>query len=113
MTAWDDSSGPYSLQKLADMDHPYAKRHGTPQLDPSIINLQTGRFRSSWATEAVIWTGGYSVARLINDNPVADKLRLGTQFMFARPVDVRVATETEKPRLSYLDAAMKHVLRKF
>ncbi len=76
------SSGPYSMADLRKRDHPYAKRHGSPKLDPSRINVQSGAFRESWY--AVRTPKGRAI---INENKVADYLVLGTETMFARPID--------------------------
>lgn len=46
--ALDLSSGPISAALLRQMDHPYARRHGTPLRDPTVINRQTGAFYAGW-----------------------------------------------------------------
>lgn len=80
------SSGPYSLAELAAMDHPYARRHGTPLLDPSIVNDQTGGFRSRWRSPEIIRFGPEVSGRIVNDADVADWLQNGTPTMVPRPI---------------------------
>lgn len=84
------SSGPFSLYELAEMDHPYAVRHGMPLLDPSIINEQTGRFKASWQGEI-----GVSSGRVSNASDVADYLDQGTDTMFRRPIGDALEAEME------------------
>jgi hypothetical protein len=84
------SAGTYSLADLADMDHPYAKRHGTPLLDPSTINIQSGRFISSWKQMPITSSGGAIVGIIVNESVEADYLKDGTRYMFKRPIDVEV-----------------------
>lgn len=88
--AMEWSSGPFSLAQLAKMDHPYAKRHGTPRLEAGIINTQTGAFKSDWATSLPTYDGSTVSARLYNDNEKADFLQFGTPTMFARPIGKRL-----------------------
>lgn len=89
-TAMQESSGPYSQAELTQMDHPYARRHGSPQLPPEIINVQTGQFRADWKVEPVMLNRNEIVARTINENHVADFLQFGTKHMFARPIQPEV-----------------------
>lgn len=77
------SSGTLSYADLARMDHPYAKRHGTPRLDPSMINTHTDQFRQSWKTRHES-DGSITI---YNDAPYAQFLMTGTPTMFRRPVD--------------------------
>lgn len=86
------SSGPFSLAELAEMDHPYARRHGTPLLEPFIINVQSGAFRQDWDMRQV----GDQHFQVFNDNAVADYLDQGTRYMFRRPIAEAVELVTEK-----------------
>lgn len=81
------SSGPYSAFQLAAMDHPYATRHGSPQLPPQIINAQTGTFRESWYVWGPIFRDNSVVIKLTNLDPKSEFLKYGTERMFARPID--------------------------
>ena len=92
------SSGRYSLTDLARMDHPYARRHGSPRLDPSVINSQSGVFRSAWRGDNPMATDGAVSGRIFNDSAVADYLDKGTRTMFARPIGAAVE-ETVRPRM--------------
>jgi hypothetical protein len=80
------SAGPYSSAELAAKDHPYAKRHGSPQLDPSIVNEQTGDFREHWKRSLTVIQKGDYDSRLINESEHADYLKNGNKFTFRRPI---------------------------
>lgn len=90
------SSGPFSQSQLDEMDNPYAKRHGSPLLDPGKINAQTGQFRASWQSVRL----GRLNARVINTNWKGQFLVTpdgeGTRFMFHRGVDESAQDETQK-----------------
>lgn len=81
------SSGPYDYGQLAYLDHPYATRHGIPQLPAQIINAQTGTFRESWYVWGPVFRAGSVVVKLINSDPTSGYLKYGTERMFARPID--------------------------
>lgn len=81
-----ESSGPFSGRALAAMDHPYARRHGRPLLDPSIVNVQSGLFRQSWQVERKAFAKGGDQFTVANRTSYADYLDQGTRFMFARPI---------------------------
>lgn len=107
------SSGPFSLRDLAKKDHPYAVRHGAPRLDPSMINTQSGAFRSDWSTSGPSFDGTGIAARLFNDNEVADFLQYGTRTMFRRPIGewlgVWMANHAEKE----VNAMVQRIERKW
>lgn len=84
--AVNQSQGTKSYQDLADEDHPYATRHGSPQSDPGIINKHSGEFADAWQPPDVMVLGDTLHGRIINDSPVADFLNDGTTHMFARPI---------------------------
>jgi hypothetical protein len=77
------SSGTHTYAQLAAMDHPYARRHGSPRLDPSVINAHTELFKNSWKIRHES-DGSMTV---YNDAPYAQFLMTGTPTMFRRPVD--------------------------
>jgi hypothetical protein len=87
------SSGTHSSADLARLDHPFATRHGSPLLDPSVINAQTGQFRAAWRTEGPKPTAGGVGGAIVNDDPKVQVLKPGTRLMFARPVEDRIARE--------------------
>lgn len=101
------SSGPFSYAMLAAMDHPYAKRHGAPQSDPSTINLHTGRFRADWVYDAPMWTSNVLTTSVTNDNPVAVYLKNGTKVMFNRPIDDFIINAIVPIRAANLDKAFQ------
>jgi len=94
------SSGPFSLKLLRRMDHPYARRHGSPQLPAAVINQQTGIFWSSWevavsdeAVGSVFNTAPH--ARYLYDPDSSEHPDGGTTRMFGRPLPETVADELE------------------
>ena len=95
------SSGGVSLGQLAAEDHPYARRHGMPLRDPTIINAQTGAFRNDWKNPPPTVMGDTIEGYIENHNPVADYLTqpdgAPNSKMFQRPIDkeVEAFTETE------------------
>ena len=92
------SSGPISSAQLAAEDHPYAKRHGAPMRDPSVINIQTGRFQAGWGLSLRPGANRYDI-NAHNEVPYADFLKQGTRLMFARPMDLRVLRELPARRI--------------
>jgi hypothetical protein len=87
------SLGPHSTATLAAMDHPYARRHGSPLLDPSVINVQSGDFLAGWEEAPVRAAGGRISGGIYNADPKADLLEGGTDVMFARPIAPATAQE--------------------
>lgn len=100
------SSGPYSLAELRRKDHPYAKRHGSPLLDPGRVNAQTGKFRASWGSRSL----GALHKQVVNTDPVSEYLVTkdgrGTKYMFHRGVDAAAQEDLVKqmPALTYVKA---------
>src|SRR5687767_8834007 len=62
------SSGPLKLKVMRRKawDHPYAKRHSRPRLEPDITNVQSGDFREDWEIEAPRREGGAVVSAVKN-----------------------------------------------
>lgn len=83
--ARERSSGTASEAQLRREDHPYARRHGAPRRDPSIINRHRGVFYAAWRS-----VSAFSAGQIINDSDVANFMRDGTTYMFERPVGVAV-----------------------
>ena len=80
------SSGTLSYADLRAMDHPYAVRHGSTIVDPSIINKHRGDFYDHWREGQALQVSDGVEGRVINDSDVADFLRLGTSKMVPRPI---------------------------
>lgn len=80
------STGPYSTRQLAAMDHPYARRHGSPRLPAEVINVQTGGFLRRWRTAGPVPHGTGYRGSVRNDADYAGYLDTGTKRMFRRPV---------------------------
>lgn len=87
------SSGGLQPADLARMDHPFARRHGGPQLNPDFVNRQTGAFYAGWQIED--GADGYS-ASVSNADPKAGLLESGTWVMFARHPE-QAAADIEEP----------------
>ena len=74
------SQGKYKSWKLAKMGHPYSERRGgisVPYGDAGIINLQSGKFYSSWFVEKATYIGDSIMSMVSNTAPHADDLVKG------------------------------------
>jgi len=103
------SSGPYSSEELAAMDHPYARRHGAAQIDPAVINAQSGAFRRDWKTGQGDWVEGSLLTTVENDNRVA-KFMHGTKKMVPRPIEELTAKILEPVRNENLSNAIEKAI---
>lgn len=76
------SSGGLSYDALRELDYPFAKRHGSPLLDPSIINFHEGEtgVRDGWEVEI----DGNELIVTNESDIYNDFLQPGTSKMFAR-----------------------------
>lgn len=112
--AEDLSSGPHSTAELRQMDHPLAKRHGYPRLDPTIINVQTGGFVSAWRGEGPAESGDGLSSRVFNVDRKARYLEQpdggAKSPMFARHPHERAADETAAAREARLADAIERAL---
>lgn len=109
------SSGTLTAQQLAqkpEPDHPFARRHGTPKLDPGFINQRSGRFRASWRGigPAVTPDGDVKAAAVNIDPKAALYLESGTDVMFNRPIADRVAAQVEPTFSVRVEAAVERAL---
>lgn len=112
MLAVSYSVGPFSQSELTKMGHPYARRHGSPRLDPNILNIQTGKFAASWRFEEPTESGDAIVAHLYNIDEKAGRfLERGTRYMFARQPHVKVAAAIRGARIDNLSAAVAALLK--
>lgn len=92
------SSGTMSYAEQRKLDHPFAKRHGTPLTPAWLVNRHNGDFYLGWKMREGMWgeAEGYSTPPTVyNDSKVASFLEQkdgGTDkgMMFARPVDEKV-----------------------
>lgn len=106
-TAVELSSGSLTPADLRRMDHPYAKRHGTPKLNPGIINAQSGDFRGAWERDAVKPARDGLTSGIFNTDPKAEKwLQPGTKFMVARPVDAEIEDRVAPRREGRIEHAL-------
>jgi hypothetical protein len=110
-----ESSGTYTEAEFIALDRPYATRHATPLLDPSMINTHDPNgFISFWKVDDAIGPKELGVidTQLINDSPVADFL-VGRDRpkskMVRRPID----DELEKTAPFLLEGRINQALRDF
>ena len=97
-TAERFSSGTATPQTLRLADHPYAVRHGTPFLDPGIVNIgKTRVFVASWRGRGPKLESGFVRSSTFNIDPKAPYLEqkqgAPKSTMFRRPVDQRIAQD--------------------
>jgi hypothetical protein len=109
------TSGTLSEADLRALDHPYARRHGAPKLDPNVVNVGTGKLRSSWETEGPIWVDGELTGSLWNADPKAEYLSQedpppSTTTMFARRPHEKAAAAVEPRFQRRMDAALAAAL---
>lgn len=103
--AIQQSSGNTSLAQLRKEDHPFAKRHGEPKRDVTIINSHSRNgFKSEWHidTSRSLEDG----PAVVNYSKVAGFLQEGTRKMFARPIEGKVIAAMSKVRVQNLDQAV-------
>lgn len=125
------TSGRRSLSELRRRDYPYAKRHGSPRLDPAKVNSQSGDLLSRWfpagqfgASTQVLGKGDKMPGRvlgsgtrdlrgsIVNDDPVTEFLE-GTTIMFPRPVAEAVEKKLEAEAESIVAKAVQGVLSRY
>ncbi len=105
------SSGTTSSAELAAMDHPFATRHGSPQMPEVPINRQSGEFVSSWETDGPYDAGGGIGAELRNVSPHAEFLEHGTRVMFARDLMSELEPFAERVLEKEIDKAFRSIFR--
>jgi hypothetical protein len=95
------TSGTLTPADLRRQGHPYAKRHGSPGLNPNVVNVGSGTLRASWETEGPLWdeTGTLSGSLFNTDPKAGDWLEPGTATMFARAPQETAAAAVE-PRFA-------------
>lgn len=106
------SHGPYKLDELAKMDHPYAKRHkgAHPLLavqDAAIANMQSEDMAQGWRKQGPQAQGNTLVGTVYNNTPEAayfsmDSHPNGTKYMIARPLQLLLLDAIEPARLHRL-----------
>ena len=126
------TSGRRSLRELRRRDNPYAKRHGSPLLDPARVNTHSpGGLLSRWfksgqfgASSQVLGKGDRMPGRvlgsgtrdlrgaIVNDDPVTEYLE-GTTVMFPRPVAEAVEKKLEAEAESIVAKAVQGVLSRY
>jgi hypothetical protein len=110
------SGGGISLAQLASLDHPYARRHGRPLLDPGVINRQTGDFQAAWKMEDPKIVADNVEATVKNEDWKADYLTQPKGWpktkMFQRPIDKEVEQYIEDTLNKELNQRIKQLENK-
>jgi hypothetical protein len=108
----ENSSGLLSSADLRRQGHPYARRHGTPALDPDTVNRQSGAFIHAWRLDGPRSAEGGLVTAVFNVDPKAAAfLESGTRLMFARGPHRKALRETAPRRSIRLKAAVQRAFR--
>lgn len=90
------SRGGYASRDLRRLDHPYARRHGSPKLDPAVVNYGRGVFFGGWRVRTPQRYANDTIqGAVLNEAPQAPYLEGGTETMFPRPLMDRVVGELE------------------
>lgn len=107
------SSGPFRQAALDRMGHPYAKRAPNPPLPPSVINVQSGRFRTGFRRRLGRWTNGNLSSTLTNVAPEAKFVLApgGTRYMIERPLRRWLIADIRAGRKARLKQALKRGLK--
>jgi hypothetical protein len=113
-----DSSGPYKQAMLDEMGNPYGYSNGKPRkhlltrynLDPAIINIQTGRFKRSWGIKKPRKVGRNLNSEVTNSAPYAIDM-LGKPNMIPRRIDIAVGKKIRRFRFDRARAALRAALR--
>lgn len=114
------SSGPLTPQRLRQLDHPYAKRHGPlgrvsvmPGRTRAVINVGSGEFRSAWQRTAVKLVPGGAEGSILNESEVADYLEFGTELMVRRPITERLEDFVHNTAVKELERAWRRLERRY
>lgn len=105
------SSGTHTAAALRALDHPYARRHGAPQLDPDEVNVEGGEFRQGWRLSGPEPIPGGTRTTVLNLDPKARFFVHGTTTMFARHPHEKAAREVAPRRRARLRKALRDAFR--
>lgn len=95
-----------------DKTHPYARRAPHPPLPPFLVNVQSGRFRSSWKTRLSKSGKGYR-ATLYNTAPYSGSFNgEPTRTMIARPILAHVIETIGPQRRKRMQSAVRRAMSK-
>lgn len=106
-----NSMGPYSLENLRKLGHPYSKEHPLPMPQPpGIINFQSFQFVEGWRISYfAAWEGAGATATVFNDSTHAKFLEAGgtpQSRMIARPFMKLLEEEAAPIRQAFLEEAL-------
>lgn len=107
------SDGPLSPVDKVRMDHPYAKRHGSPLVGLLPINQVSGEFYRDWDQSVPTGKGSQPTGRLFNFNEKADFLKDGTDKMFARPIEPYLMDYVADKAEQELNYGLTKIARRF
>lgn len=94
--AEEATAGEYSQRELEQMDHPYARRHRRPLLDPDIINIDSGGVHEGWRVRGPHVQANLISGQLVNVDPKFEEyLAPGTVTMVERDPLAKVAEDIE------------------
>ena len=107
-----NTRGPYSLARLAEMGHPYAKRRPRPPMHPGILNKQTGRLNRSFRMGMPTVSSGTIHARIYNVDPKAERVETGLYSRaIARPLPVVVKADMMRNVVGAARSTVKRSLK--
>ena len=110
------SRGTLSPGDLRRLDHPYARRHGSPLRNPAILNQKSGETARSWHTSPVSETSEGTQGSVVNRSPAAKWIKSGgkgSSKMVERPIVEHVKSRIRAEREARLASAIKSVLKEF
>lgn len=99
------SSGTLTPAGLQALDHPYARRHGSPRRDPDTVNRQTGAFADAWEAVGPQRVADGFAGAVFNTDDKAALLEAGTGVMFPRhPHEAALADVEQELEGMFADA---------
>lgn len=104
------SQGTLTEADLHALDHPYARRHGSPRRDPDTVNQQSGDFAAAWEAEGPTTTGDGFAGVVFNTDDKAEFLEDGTAVMFARAPHEAALRDVEQELGQLFERAMADAL---
>jgi hypothetical protein len=110
--AREATSGPLSRAMQRHYGPFYARRLGSPRLNPDVTNVQTGALRRGWRKVALRRDGSDYTAAVDNTDAKAAMLEAGTKRMFARrPHELAEAQMAREAERLVFEAVHRELLR--
>jgi hypothetical protein len=105
------SQGALRARDLRRMDHPYARRHGGPLLNPDVVNSSESGFGGAWELDGPTQADGALSGSVWNSDPKANYLSQedgdSRTAMFARHPHEAAAAEVAPRREERLEQAIQ------